>query len=1291
MTHNLTISLVFGTTARLRETREYLPDIAGCRSYSCSVWRADKRSENYRVDPELVEPEQGDEYGRAQMQATAPHVLSLGDPRLTLGNAAEPAWNKWRAELASIGGENPLLHFSDTSRSRVELSATHPGGLAQFITGKTTLLSNLIRDEVALRSARAAAAAVAARSLDLATARGIDSVHLGIGIAEWSWLGKTYRAPILLRPLAIRRHGSDFEVKLRGSAVLNPALARVMEEQFQVVLDPEAFAALSDNDGTFKPNAIIDRLRGLTSHLDDFQVSPRLVVSSFEEVASAMLADATDLDHPVLDALAGNETAGRMLGEAYAPVETMPADQRTPETDGLLLDADAEQENVIAQIAAGNSLVVKTLPGTGGTQTIVNAIGALVARNKRVLVVSPRRASIQAIAERFSDVGLDGVAVSPRTLRRDLIRSIGRSEKVKQAAVGEIDEALTRLRKVLVDYRAALSKQDAGIGVSVLDCVAELSRLALLPSAPTTTAKLSRRAVERLSAGRARAAEIMVAAAELGEFRYGPGDSPWYGAQFADGDDALRVHEIAKRLHTEGLPRLIDSGNRLVAGTHLRAFQNVAELGVYLRLLVDLRDTLDKFLPMVFDRPLTELIAATSPRKEAPDMSGGNRRRLKKLALEYVRPGVRIGDLHGALIRIQQQRVLWHRYVAEGAIPAVPVGIGEVQAAYQQVTQDLGALEGPLGLDSSLDRMPILDLLGKIEGLAAESDVLHNLQDRTALMGALRELDLDPLIEDLARRHVPEDRVALELELSWWKSALQSLLESERALLGANTSMLDRLEADFRLVDEAHAAGSAQVLAWQLAETWRIGLVDWPDEANLLKRLLQRSNVTSFDLQTTAPHLSRPIAPVWLASPYEVSQIVDTMPFDAVFLVDAGAMTVAESVGGIRRARQVVAVGDAVTQTPAPFEIAVGGRAEPREFDVDEAHATSVLAQLGELLPTLTLTRSYRPGGEDLAELVNRRFYGGRIQSLPWAGSFLGHGSISLDYVEDGHGMPDPDSGSVEAPRAEVDRVVNLVLDHAVRKPHESLMVITASEKHAVAVMQGVLAALTARPELVDYVIGDRQEPFAVYTIEQAVAQSRDRVIFSIGFGRTPHGRVLSDFGALGLPGGERLLAVAMTRARRSMAIVSSFQPSDLDDGRMKHGAVALAEILNEVGARQLEEPIPDDSDPMLVDLARRLEGHGLRVALGHRGKLGLVASRGGICLAIETDEVLLKSSLRESLRLRPEILRRLGWHYLRVHAFELFSDPDAVADRVVTLLGGNPAPVTEPVSIVSGPVASGG
>jgi hypothetical protein len=1232
---------------------------------------------------------------------TQPHTLSLGDPRLSVGNVADPVWDDWRTRLSAVGGESTLLHFRDAPRTRIELSTTHPGGLAQFITGKTTLLSSLIRDDLALRTARLAAGEIAAKGLELATVRGIDAVHLAIGIAQWGFGGENFRAPLLLRPLAIRRHGRDFEVKLLGTPYLNPALAEALRVQFGIVLDASAFVALADREGSFTPNPVIDRLRGLTAHLDGFSVQPRLVVSTFADVSNDMVADARELSHPVLDALAGNPTSLQQVKASYRPVSPTPQDERSPETDTLLLDADSEQENVVAQITAGNSVVVKTLPGTGGTQTIVNTIGTLVAQNKRVLVVSARRATLRGISARLTEIGLPGVAVSPTTLRRDVIRAIGRNEKAKQPGMAEVDDALVRLRRVLVDYRGALSRQDPALGVSVLDCLTELARLALLPASPATTARLSRHSVESMVEGRGRVAETMVNAANLGEFRYGPGDSPWYGARFDDSDGSNRItagqaHQLAKSLHHRDLPHLLERANEVVGSTRMRPFVNVSELGIYLQLLADVRETLDRFLPVVFERSVTELIEATSPRRDG-EMPGSSRRRLKKLAREYVRPGMHVADLHESLQRVQQQRILWQRYVAAGTPPEVPTGVTDALSLYRQVSIDLAQLDRPLGLQGEdlLELIGVDELQQKLEVLAAESDVLNNLQERTELMTTLRDLELAPLITDLAQRHVPEAQVAAELELAWWRSALESLLEADRALLGANTAMLDRLEADFRLVDEAHAAGSAQSLGWQLAENWKLGLVDWPEEAAQLKQLLRHDHVTGRHLQDAAPHLARSVAPVWIASPYEVHRIADTVPFDTVILVDAGATTLAENVGAIRRGRQTVAFGDPVTETPSDFSVAVvpaiddapatrPTRASSTKNDDDPdfdavataesrlsaLHEESALARLSTLLPTLSLTRSYRAGGEDLAELVNRRFYGGRIESLPWAGSFLGHGSISLDYVSGGTAVPDPESGAVESVDAEVDRVVALVLDHARTRPTESLMVITASAKHAIRVQQAVLTAVGGHKDLTEFVVGDRREPFMVATLEQSVAQSRDHVIFSIGYGRTPHGRVLSDFGSLGQPGGERLLAVAMTRARRSMVIVTCFQPADIDADRMGHGTVALAEILSEVQVRTSAEHVPDDSDPMLVDLARRLEARGIPVALGHRGKLGLVCANDGVCVTIETDSALVTSSLRDSLRARPEILRRLGWHYVRVHAFQLFTDPDAVADRIADVLG---------------------
>ena len=114
-----------------------------------------------------------------------------------------------------------------------------------------------------------------------------------------------------------------------------------------------------------------------------------------------MARDAADLDQPVLNALAGHHDDRESLTiRRETPIVASP-DERAPASDTLLLDADAEQEGVLARITAGHSLAVHTLPGTGGTQTVINAVGALVRDGKRVLVVSARRSTLEGVRHRL--------------------------------------------------------------------------------------------------------------------------------------------------------------------------------------------------------------------------------------------------------------------------------------------------------------------------------------------------------------------------------------------------------------------------------------------------------------------------------------------------------------------------------------------------------------------------------------------------------------------------------------------------------------------------------------------------------------------------------------------------------------------------------------------------------------------------------------------------------------------------------------------------------------------------
>ena len=323
--------------------------------------------------------------------------LSVGEPDVVPVNQAASAWDDWRHSIAMIGGVNPLIHFDATSNVHIDLGHSHPGGLARFIAGTPTLLGNLIRDDIQRRSAHRSATRLFTHHTELYHSRGIDSVQLGIGLVQWRHDGETYRGPLLLRPVRINRRGSDIEFTLHRSGIrLNPALQREFAKHLELHLDADAFVRLTDDDGAFRPNLALDRLRDLTAHRDDVSVKAQLVIGAFADVAAPLLADAATLSHPILDAIGGNPTAIEQVRQSRAPVEVPDADRRSPEVDRLIVDADTEQDLIVTHVLAGNSMTVRTLPGTGSTQTIVNCLGALVANNKKVLVVSPRRATLNA-------------------------------------------------------------------------------------------------------------------------------------------------------------------------------------------------------------------------------------------------------------------------------------------------------------------------------------------------------------------------------------------------------------------------------------------------------------------------------------------------------------------------------------------------------------------------------------------------------------------------------------------------------------------------------------------------------------------------------------------------------------------------------------------------------------------------------------------------------------------------------------------------------------------------------
>src|SRR5206468_4239979 len=144
---------------------------------------------------------------------------------------------------------------------------------------------------------------------------------------------------------------------------------------------------------------------------------------------------------------------------------------------------------------------------------------------------------------------------------------------------------------------------------------------------------------------------------------------------------------------------------------------------------------------------------------------------------------------------------------------------------------------------------------------------------------------------------------------------------------------------------------------------------------------------------------------------------------------------------------------------------------------------------------------------------------------------------------------------------------------------------------HADRIDLALRRSLARRPDLHAFFAESRTEPFFVKNLERVQGDERDAVILSIGYGKTPDGRLLYRFGPLLLPGGHRRLNVAVTRARRRMTLVSSFTSADMDPARASGDGVRLLRAYLEYAESAGESlgaaaPARPEPDPFAADIS---------------------------------------------------------------------------------------------------------
>jgi len=1168
-------------------------------------------------------------------------------------------WANWRDEIRAIGVTNPLINFETNSFGQIDLERSHPGGFSQFVTGRQTLLSNLVRDPLAFSRAHSAARRIKTKADRISSNFGVETLYLIGGLANFEADGFDLNIPILLWPVSLVRKGDDYELALDGKPQVNPVLVESLETCYGIKLNSAELLARQNESSDLVPVTVLNYLANLSGTTANLDLKRILVISNFTPIVSQLLADHDSKESglansPILDAFMGEP------GEGLDDIQI-------PQLN-LVVDADATQERIVSRAMAGQSFAVETLPGCGYTQTVMNVIAALVRDSKRVLVVAPRRQTLNEIADRFANIGLAGLAVRADATWVDVVSGISRSEKAAQVNADPLRSELAVAESEIDKYFDSLNTTDSELGVSVARVLRELSNLSALAKPALTSARIPREKL-LIHADKAAALNLLYQAHDLGEFQYGPQDTAWYGAVFESPSEIQQFIEKAKRLHEDVFPDLSGRLREFTAKVNFRPAQSIQEWGTYLKLFVGIRETLDRFVSDVFDRPLTELIAATAPRKgaEKNSMSGGNRRRLKKLAKEYLRAGMHVADMHASLKAIQQQREMWQLYCTIPAAPQVPTGINEALVSYQAFVEDLDLIQAHLDPDSAEPKLldlSLADLAGKLESLAKDTQSLQNLEERSKVLAQLRDAGLGALARDLSRLHTVKEHIALELEQAWWQSALESVISRDGSALGYTPHQIESNELRFRAAKAAQIQMGSKTLANELAGRWKSALAAVPAEADSLKNLLRTKTASLASVANAAPSIWPAIAPVVLVSPFQVpGELPAGSFFDCVLVLDAAGTSVAENLPALRRAKQVIAFGDDAIASPVGFEIE--NRATPigREHEVN-----SIFVEVRRAYGVEVLRKSYRSTSQALGELINREFYQNRIQFLPTAAEYQGEQTFELVIVDEGNRAKTTIEGATESLDAELEKTVELIFNHALWHPQQSLLVASASKVHADRIRSAVQAGLQTRSNLVEFFNAHGREKFEVTPLAELTHRIADRVIFSLGYGRTSHGAVLSTFGQLSDKDGRRYMANLLVSAREQITVVSCFAADEVPSDRLSNGALLLKDLLQ--ASTQPSQGASQMNDPMLADLSIRLKKLGARVDDTYSRELPLIASYAKNSAVIEPDWSIPGANRVEKFSIRPGLLTAMGWKYIRVYSFELFSDPQAVANRIAESLG---------------------
>jgi len=307
---------------------------------------------------------------------------------------------------------------------------------------------------------------------------GMSVLQVAFGFLEWSDDGETESAfaPLILLQVELKKtrtpQGAKYSIVGTGDRPeLNAVLAKKLRIDFAMDLPKFDGSSLE---------AYLAEVAKVLPKKRDWRVRRQIAIGVFPSARMAMYHDLdpkqpgfpnSDIVHSLL---AGSEAAGASPFADEYEVDEPEIEAKVP---CLVMDADSSQFSALADIGDGKNLAIEGPPGTGKSQTIVNAIAAALGKGKKVLFVAEKLAALNVVKARLEAVGLGEFLLplqAEKFAREQVIESIrARLDMRDSRSVRDYDEKLKefrRVRKQLADYINLITTEfgDSGLNVHAI-------------------------------------------------------------------------------------------------------------------------------------------------------------------------------------------------------------------------------------------------------------------------------------------------------------------------------------------------------------------------------------------------------------------------------------------------------------------------------------------------------------------------------------------------------------------------------------------------------------------------------------------------------------------------------------------------------------------------------------------------------------------------------------------------------------------------------------------------------